>query len=200
MAENRRIVMKLKVILMMVLITGLASAQSYHIDWYVISGGGGHCQSGSYQLDGTIGQSIVGHSLSSDYRIDAGFWSGGEAISPGCVYIVGDANNSHAFTGLDVTYSVRYFKGGPLPPYSCDCPPGHIWYVAGDVNGSCSFSGLDVTYMVRYFKGGPGPIPCPDCPPRGLLAPPVPGVEPTPTIQPKTVPTLKAKGAIKVSD
>jgi hypothetical protein len=82
-----------------------------------------------------------------------------------CAYVVGDANNSHTFTGLDVTYSVRYFKGNNPPPYSCECPPHGVWYVAGDVNGSCSFSGLDVTYMVRYFKGGAAPIPCPDCPP-----------------------------------
>ena len=86
---------------------------------------------------------------------------------PSCQYVVGDANNSHTFTGLDITYAVRYFKGGPLPPYSCDCPPHGTWYVSGDVNGSCTFTGLDITYMVRYFKGGPAPIPCPDCPPTG---------------------------------
>jgi hypothetical protein len=90
---------------------------------------------------------------------------------PACQYITGDVNNSHSFTGLDVTYSVRFFKGGPLPPYSCDCPPHGTWYVAGDVNGSCSFTGLDITYMVRFFKGGPVPIPCADCPPGGRLAP-----------------------------
>lgn len=88
---------------------------------------------------------------------------------PGCSYVVGDANGSGTFTGLDVTYSVRYFKGGSPPSYSCECTPGHIWYVSGDVNGSCTFSGLDVTYMVRYFKGGPAAMPCPDCPPIGLM-------------------------------
>jgi hypothetical protein len=110
-----------------------------------------------------------------------------------CDYVIGDANNSHSFTGLDVTYSVRYFKGGPLPPYSCECTPGHIWYVAGDVNGSCTFSGLDVTYMVRYFKGGAAPIPCPDCPPGGLLIPLSPREEPTPAVQPILIPIQKAK-------
>jgi hypothetical protein len=85
-----------------------------------------------------------------------------------CHYILGDVNNSGIFTGLDVTYSVRYFKGGPTPLYSCECPiGGNTWYIAGDVNGSCSFSGLDVTYMVRYFKGGAYPIACPACPPAG---------------------------------
>ncbi|HBZ01701.1 MAG TPA: hypothetical protein DEO84_10325 [candidate division Zixibacteria bacterium] len=91
-----------------------------------------------------------------------------EIVHPPCIYVIGDVNNDGHFTGLDVTFSVRVFKGGAFPQYHCDCPPGsgNIWYVAGDVNGSCSFSGLDVTYSVRYFKGGPAPIPCPDCPPH----------------------------------
>ena len=74
-------------------------------------------------------------------------------------------NNSGMFNGLDVTYSVAYFKGGSPPPYECECPPHGTWFVAGDVNASCSFNGLDVTYAVSYFKGGPPPQPCPDCPP-----------------------------------
>jgi hypothetical protein len=82
-----------------------------------------------------------------------------------CQYAVGDANGNGSFNGLDVTYSVAYFKGGAPPPYECECTPDNTWYVAGDVNQSCSFNGLDVTYMVAYFKGGPSPNPCPDCPP-----------------------------------
>jgi hypothetical protein len=82
-----------------------------------------------------------------------------------CQYVIGDVNSSGIFNGIDVTYSVGYFKGGPPPPYSCDCPPHGMLFVAGDVNGSCVFNGIDVTYMVTYFKGGPAPSPCPDCPP-----------------------------------
>jgi hypothetical protein len=82
-------------------------------------------------------------------------------------YMIGDINGSYSFTGLDVTYAVRYFKSGiSLPPwYYFECTSGNTWFLAGDVNGSCSFSGLDITYMVRYFKGGSPPIPCPICPP-----------------------------------
>lgn len=86
----------------------------------------------------------------------------------GCVYVVGDVNNSGAFNGLDVTYGVSFFKGGPAPLYSCECTPGNIWYVAGDINNSCTYNGLDVTYGVGFFKGGPAPVPCSDCPPLGL--------------------------------
>jgi hypothetical protein len=86
----------------------------------------------------------------------------------GCSYTIGDANGNNVFNGLDVTYSVGYFKGGPPPPYSCDCPPHGVFYVSGDVNGSCSYNGLDVTFMVAYFKGGPVPNPCADCPPARI--------------------------------
>jgi hypothetical protein len=98
---------------------------------------------------------------------------------PGCDYVVGDANNSATFNGLDVTYGVAYFKGGPPPPYSCECTPGNTWYVSGDVNNSCSYNGLDITYSVSYFKGGPGPIPCADCPPTGILGEETKPVSPT---------------------
>jgi uncharacterized repeat protein (TIGR01451 family) len=84
-----------------------------------------------------------------------------------CTYVVGDANGVGGFTGLDVIYSVRYFKGGPHPPFTCDCPPYGTWYVAGDVNASCSFTGLDITKMVRHFKYYDLVYPCPDCPPMG---------------------------------
>ncbi len=89
------------------------------------------------------------------------------AISPtgGCNYIPGDVSGNGAFNGLDVVYGVSYFKGGPPPPYVCDCPPHGSWYVAGDINASCSYNGLDITYAVSYLKGGPSPQPCPDCPP-----------------------------------
>jgi hypothetical protein len=83
----------------------------------------------------------------------------------GCSYVAGDANYNWAFNGVDVVYSVSYFKGGVPPPYSCECTPGHTWFVTGDVNASCNFNGVDVTYMVAYFKGGPPAHPCPDCAP-----------------------------------
>ncbi|UCC79458.1 MAG: hypothetical protein JSW64_14515 [Candidatus Zixiibacteriota bacterium] len=81
-------------------------------------------------------------------------------------YVVGDVNGSGNYDGLDVTFGVNFFKGGPPPPYECECTPGNVWFIAGDVNGSCSYNGLDITYGVGYFKGGDTPIPCGDCPPN----------------------------------
>jgi plastocyanin len=85
----------------------------------------------------------------------------------GCAYVIGDANNTGSFNGVDVVYSVSYFKGGAPPPFTCNCGIHGVLFAAGDVNASCSFNGVDVTYMVSYFKGGPPPHPCPDCPPVG---------------------------------
>jgi hypothetical protein len=99
---------------------------------------------------------------------------------PGCDYFMGDVNGVNGLNGLDVTYGVAFFKGGDVPPCSCECTPDNTWFVAGDVNGSCSFNGLDISYLVAYFKGGPLPTPCPDCPPvRSLVPRPVP---PTPAV------------------
>jgi hypothetical protein len=89
---------------------------------------------------------------------------------PICDYVVGDVNASDSYNGLDITYGVAFFKGGPAPLYECECTPGNIWYVSGDVNASCSYNGLDITYGVSYFKGGPDPMPCPDCPPNPPVA------------------------------
>jgi hypothetical protein len=83
----------------------------------------------------------------------------------GCFYTVGDVNYNGAFNGIDVSYSVSYFKGANPPPFVCECTAGNSWYVGGDVNGNCQFNGIDVSYMVSYFKGGPAPVPCPSCPP-----------------------------------
>ncbi len=101
-----------------------------------------------------------------------------DPVNPGCQYAMGDVNASGVFNGLDVTYGVAYFKGGAIPPYSCECTTGQIWYVAGDVNASCSFNGLDITFMVSYFKGGPTPNSCADCPSTGILS--MPRINPTP--------------------
>jgi hypothetical protein len=100
---------------------------------------------------------------------------------PGCHYVVGDINGNGALNGIDVTYGVSYFKGGNLPPYSCECTPGNTWFVAGDVNGSCVFNGIDITYLVSYFKGGAAPHGCASCLPTmaAPMAPSTPALAPT---------------------
>jgi hypothetical protein len=37
--------------------------------------------------------------------------------------VAGDVNGSCNYNGLDITYGVAYFKGGPDPIPCADCPP-----------------------------------------------------------------------------
>lgn len=66
----------------------------------------------------------------------------------------GDANQSGTLNGLDVTFLIAYFKGGPSVCLGCTC--------LGDANTSGVVNGLDVVFLVSYFKGGPAPYP-PNC-------------------------------------
>ncbi len=57
-------------------IPSLAFAQSYSIDWYKISGGGGTSTGATYQVTGTIGQPEAGGAMSGGpYSVTGGFWS-----------------------------------------------------------------------------------------------------------------------------
>jgi len=53
-----------------------ATAQSYSVDWYKVSGGGGTSSGGNYQLSGTIGQPDASGAMSGgNYSVTGGFWS-----------------------------------------------------------------------------------------------------------------------------
>jgi len=46
------------------------------IDRWVIGGGGGHSEAGSYVLDATVGQAVAGMTSNAPYELCAGFWCG----------------------------------------------------------------------------------------------------------------------------
>jgi hypothetical protein len=53
-----------------------ARAQSYSIDWYKISGGGGTSTNGQFAVTGTIGQPDAGGPLTGGgYSLTGGFWA-----------------------------------------------------------------------------------------------------------------------------
>ncbi len=69
--------------------------------------------------------------------------------------LVGDANGSGDFSGLDIVYLVNYLKSnGPAPDP----------LLLGDVNGDCAVNALDITYLVNYFKGSESEPHSGDCP------------------------------------
>ena len=53
-----------------------ALAQSYSIDWYKVSGGGGTSTGGTYSVSGTIGQPDASGAMpGGNYSLTGGFWS-----------------------------------------------------------------------------------------------------------------------------
>lgn len=58
------------------LIPSLGFTQSYSIDWYKVSGGGGTSTNSQYSIAGTIGQPDAGGAMSGgNYSMTGGFWS-----------------------------------------------------------------------------------------------------------------------------
>jgi hypothetical protein len=78
---NKRKVFTLPVLaLYALLVVGGAralSSASYAIEWDVIAGGGGRVRSTHYVMDSTVGQGAIGAASSANYRLGAGYWSGG---------------------------------------------------------------------------------------------------------------------------
>ena len=59
-------------------------AQSYSIDWYKVSGGGGTSSNGTLSVSGTIGQADANNTVSGgNYTVPGGFWSLYAVQTPG---------------------------------------------------------------------------------------------------------------------
>lgn len=53
------------------------------LDWYVLTGsGGGEATSSHYQLDFTVGQTVVGAASSTNYGLGLGYWAGIVSAAP----------------------------------------------------------------------------------------------------------------------
>jgi hypothetical protein len=71
-------------ILAMWLVTLAIHAQSYNIDWYKVSGGGGASTGGVYSVSGTIGQHDAGGAMTGgNYSLTGGFWAIYAVQTPG---------------------------------------------------------------------------------------------------------------------
>jgi hypothetical protein len=76
----KRSVLALAVLL---LLAGVVLAQGTpSIGRWVVGGGGGHTDNGSYSLDGTIGQAVAGVTGNAPYGLCAGFWCGADVAVP----------------------------------------------------------------------------------------------------------------------
>jgi hypothetical protein len=68
--------MKKLILALGLLIPTISFAQSYTIDWYKVSGGGGTSTGGAYSVSGTIGQHDAGGPMTGgSYSLTGGFWA-----------------------------------------------------------------------------------------------------------------------------
>ncbi len=83
-------------IVALLLLTLTVRAQSYTIDCYKVSGGGGTSTGGTYQVSGTIGQHDAGGPMTGgSYSLTGGFWALFSVVqTPGAptLYITGSGN------------------------------------------------------------------------------------------------------------
>src|SRR4249920_2035156 len=63
------------------LLSGVAGAQTYSINWFSIDGGGGASAGGVYSIRGTIGQPDAGGPMTNgQYSVTGGFWALPQAV------------------------------------------------------------------------------------------------------------------------
>src|ERR1017187_10234850 len=72
-------------LLTFLVITISVRAQSYSVDWYKVSGGGGTSTGGGYSVSGTIGQHDAGGPMTGggSYSVTGGFWALYAVQTPG---------------------------------------------------------------------------------------------------------------------
>ncbi len=177
-----------KILIAIILLSSVAVAQNYSIDWYVIASGGGHSESENYGIDGTVGQAIVGQSESENYGVQSGFWAGGEPSGGDCVYVAGDCDHNGTPLELaDVVAMIGMYRGTVVPQYECSCPPhGDTFTPTADPNGNCTANELsDAVTEIGAYRGSVTASGCIDCPGSGRL---LPGGD-----RPLAMPRLKTK-------
>ena len=68
--------MKKRLLLFNLLIPAVGFGQTYSVDWYKVSGGGGTSTGVTYEVSGTIGQPDASGAMSGgQYSVTGGFWA-----------------------------------------------------------------------------------------------------------------------------
>jgi hypothetical protein len=72
------------IVITLLLLAASSRAQSYSIDWFKISGGGGTSSNGQYSVSGAIGQHDAGGPMTGgNYSLTGGFWALFAVQTPG---------------------------------------------------------------------------------------------------------------------
>jgi len=113
------------------------SSSSYQLPWEVVSSGGELRDSPSYLLGDTTGQLATGLSQSSNYSLEAGFWSGATVA----VSLRGDATGDGKIDACDITKVERIIAGLDTQT------PG------ADANQDGKMNACDITKVERLVAG-----------------------------------------------
>ncbi|MCB2229652.1 hypothetical protein KQH82_02980 [bacterium] len=131
-----------------------SSKAGEQVNWKVLGAGGGSISSTNYRVSGTLGQTVIGLTESTNYKVRQGYWSAFARGEICCVGSTGDVNDDGSIDLSDLLWLVNYsFLGGPAP--SC--------LATANVNGSldCEVNLSDLLWLVNYsFLGGPAPAEC----------------------------------------
>ncbi|MCD6249824.1 MAG: hypothetical protein J7J98_05800 [candidate division Zixibacteria bacterium] len=125
------------------------------INWLVISGGGDGGSSTNYSLSGTIGQTAVDFSNSTNYQLSSGFWQNFSGSSSDCcVGRVGDANglggDEPSIGDVAVMIDAKYIIG------SCygilDCLTEADINQSGGIDADCDDITIgDIAILIDYL-------------------------------------------------
>lgn len=128
-----------------------STLQSYKIPWSSLNAGGElNLGSTNYKMKVTTGQTVIGVSQSTNYKMGIGFWYGVPAGSV-CTHRAGDVDGNGSWSLTDIVGLVNIvFKSATKPTPLC----------RADANGSGGNPTLtDIIYLVnKVFKSGPNPI------------------------------------------
>ncbi len=140
--------------ILLVFMCGSSFAQSYTINWQVVSSSGTQSSSGGNELSATVGQAAIGPSESSSNRAYQGFW---QNLTPGsCCVLAGDATHNGAVDILDIILLINFRYKGGVPPV-CQGEPER--YPEADATGNGVTDILDIIRLINYrYKGGLEPI------------------------------------------
>jgi hypothetical protein len=126
---------------------------AFQIPWSSLNGGGEVSMSSTnYKAKTTTGQSVIGESQSTNYKMGIGFWYGSGIY---CLGKAGDANASGTYTLGDVISIVNYIFNKP------GCSPQPLCWISsllcrGDWDGGGTVSLSDVIRAVNYIFNKPG--------------------------------------------
>ena len=96
--------MKKLILISVLAISAVASAQQYSIDWHKIAGGGGSSSNAQYSVIGTIGQQDASSTMSGGgYSLIGGFWSIYAVQTPGAPLLTITCSGNQAFISWPVS-------------------------------------------------------------------------------------------------